>query len=77
MLAAQLWSTAQRTLPGIAEDFARGEFGRLLGWLRANIHAQGKRYDLLALTRRVTGEELSPKFLVQYLRERYGALYLK
>jgi carboxypeptidase Taq len=76
MLAAQLWFTAQRALPGIAEDFARGEFGRLLGWLRANVHAQGKRHDLLELTRRVTGEELSPKFLVQYLRERYGALYL-
>jgi hypothetical protein len=24
----------------------------------------------------VTGEELSPRFLVAYLRERYGSLYL-
>jgi carboxypeptidase Taq len=76
MLAAQLWFAAQRALPGLEADFARGDFSGLLGWLRTNVHAQGKRHDLLELARRVTGEELSPRFLVQYLRERYGALYL-
>jgi Zn-dependent M32 family carboxypeptidase len=29
------------------------------------------------LARRVTGEELSPQHLLRYLRERYGALYLR
>ncbi len=77
MLAAQLWFAAQRALPGLEADFARGDFSGLLGWLRTNVHAQGKRHDLLELARRVTGGELSPRFLVQYLRERYGALYLR
>ena len=35
----------------------------------------GRRYSALELVRRVTGEELSPRYLVRYLRERYGTLY--
>ncbi|MEI6862029.1 MAG: carboxypeptidase M32 [Verrucomicrobiota bacterium] len=76
MFAAQLWATTQRTLPGLEADFARGDFSRLLNWLRENIHTQGRRHGTLALVRRVTGEELSPKHLLAYLQERYGGLYL-
>jgi carboxypeptidase Taq len=76
MMAAQLWAAVQRTLPGLEEDFARGDFSRLLGWLRENIHTQGRRHDTLTLVRHVTDEELSPKHLLNYLRERYGGLYL-
>lgn len=72
MLAAQLWARVQSERPEIEADFARGEFGWLLAWLRKNVHARGRRHDLLELTRRVTGDELSPRALVRYLRERYG-----
>ena len=75
MMAAQLWYAAQAALPQLEEDFARGDFSRLLGWLRTHVHAEGRRYDLLALVRKVTGEELSPRALLRYLRERYGTLY--
>ena len=76
MLAAQLWYRAQELRPGLEEEFTRGDFSWLLGWLREQVHAQGRRFDALELARRVTGEALSPRALVRYLRERYGALYL-
>lgn len=76
MMAAQLWYRALAVRPDLEEDFARGEFGWLLRWLRESIHRQGKRFDTRALVERVTGEPLSPKYLLRYLRERYGALYL-
>lgn len=77
MIAAQLWFTVLKALPGLEADFAKGDFTRLLGWLRANIHEQGRRYETLELVRRVTGEELTPKYLLRYLEERYAPLYLK
>ncbi len=77
MLAAQLWYRALALRPGLEEEFARGDFTGLLGWLRTEIHAQGRRFDALELARRVTGEALSPRALVRYLRERYGGLYLR
>jgi carboxypeptidase Taq len=77
MIAAQLWSRVRSERPHLEDDFARGDFSWVLGWLRKNIHAQARRFGTLELVRRVTGEELSPKHLVSYLRERYGALYLR
>ena len=75
MLAAQLWYAVKAQRPAIEDEFAQGDFSGLLNWLRANVHAAGKRHDALELSRRVTGEELSPKSLLRYLRERYLPLY--
>ena len=75
MIAAQLWYRLLALRPALEEEFAGGDFTWLLGWLREHIHAQGRRYSALELVRRETGEELSPRHLVRYLRERYGALY--
>jgi carboxypeptidase Taq len=76
MMAAQLWYRALALRPELETDFARGDFSWLLNWLRENVHAQGRRFSATELVKRVTGEELSPRALVRYLRERYGALYL-
>ncbi|MGH7997835.1 MAG: carboxypeptidase M32 [Opitutaceae bacterium] len=76
MIASQLWYRAVSLRPGLEEDFARGEFGWMLRWLRENVHAQGRRFEAPELVKRVTGEELSPKPLLRYLRERYASLYL-
>ncbi|HEU5080210.1 MAG TPA: carboxypeptidase M32 [Opitutaceae bacterium] len=77
MMAAQLWYFALSQRPGLEEDFARGDFSWLLNWLRKNVHEQGKRYDTRALVQHITGEPLSPKHLIRYLKDRYAALYLR
>jgi carboxypeptidase Taq len=77
MIAAQLWEKVLSLRPGIEDDFARGDFTWLLGWLRENIHARARRHEALELVRLVTGSELSPQPLIRYLRQRYGGLYLK
>jgi carboxypeptidase Taq len=77
MMAAQLWYRALSLRPSLEEDFTRGDFSWLLEWLRKTIHAQGKRFPTLALVQHATGEDLSPKYLLRYLRERYLPLYLK
>jgi len=71
MIAAQLWDAACAALPGLEGDFARGEFGRLLGWLRETVHAHGRREDAFALTRRATGLDLGAGALLAYLEKRY------
>lgn len=76
MIAAQLWYTALRALPGLEGDFERGDFSRLLAWLRKEVHAHGRRYDTRELVERVTGAGLGPGALMRYLKERYGPLYL-
>jgi carboxypeptidase Taq len=75
MMAAQLWYKVRSDLPDLEDDFARGDFSGLLGWLRRQIHEQGKRHDTQELVKVVTGEPLTPKHLLRYLRERYLPLY--
>lgn len=77
MMAAQLWYHALSLRPDLEQDFARGDFSWLLTWLRENVHTQGKRYETMDLVKHVTGEVLSSRYLMRYLKERYGALYLK
>jgi carboxypeptidase Taq len=75
MMAAQLWYRALALRPDLEADFVRGDFSWLLGWLRREVHAAGRRHEMPALVRRVTGEALSPQPLLRYLRERYGPLF--
>jgi carboxypeptidase Taq len=75
LYAAQLFARAQAELGPFEEPFARGEFRPLLNWLREHIHAQGSRWEPQVLLQRVSGETLNPKYLVDHLWARYGALY--
>lgn len=73
---AQLWRAIQRDISDIESKIAAGEFAPLLAWLRTNIHQHGRRYSANELTKRATGEDLSPDPLVEYLeaklRPNYG-----
>ena len=77
LYAAQLMATARRDLggPALDDDFRRGEFGRLKGWLGTHIHRHGQRFRAGELCRRATGAPLSPKPFLAHLREKFGALY--
>ncbi|MEX0331151.1 MAG: carboxypeptidase M32 [Puniceicoccaceae bacterium] len=75
IVAGQLWYTILDAIPDLKEQFAAGNYQPLLGWLRENVHSKGRRHYTLEFTREVTGEELSPRFLVRYLKERYLPLY--
>jgi carboxypeptidase Taq len=75
LYASQLMAAARAQLPGMEDDFARGQFGRLKAWLNEKVHRPGRSYRSGELCRRVTGESLRHEPLVADLREKYGRLY--
>lgn len=75
IVAAQLWYRIRDDISGLDEMFASGNYAPLLDWLRSNVHSKGRRNYTLAFTKEATGEELSTRFLVRYLKERYLPLY--
>ncbi len=75
MFAAQLYDKVVRDLPALPEQIARGEYGELLNWLRANIHTHGRKFTLDELARRVTGEPLHARSYVAYLKKKFGEIY--
>ena len=54
---------------------ARGDFTPLREWLRDKIHSHGSRYLPKDLVKKVTGEDMNPRYLIEYLERKYGTLY--
>lgn len=72
LYAAQFTRTMKKEL-NVAELTSRGEFGTILSWLRDNIHQHGSLYWPDELVKKVTGEELNPKYFVEYIKGKYTA----
>lgn len=75
LYAAQLMDAAKRDIVALEDEIRCGEFGRLRDWLRERIHKHGQRFRAGELCRRATGEALSPKPFLSYLRGKFGGLY--
>jgi carboxypeptidase Taq len=75
LYAAQFMERARQDLPGLDEQFRRGDFAGLKNWLTAKIHRQGQRYRAPELCRQVTGKTLSHEALIRHLCGKFGPLY--
>ncbi|MBI3821347.1 MAG: carboxypeptidase M32 [Planctomycetes bacterium] len=75
LYAAQFMQQARQDLGDIDADFRRGVFSRMKGWLNEKVHRPGQRHRAGELCRRVTGQPLSHKPLIAYLRGKYAPLY--
>ncbi len=71
MTAAQLWNTMKKSNPDIDDQISQHNFQPLREWLRNNIHKYGKTYLAKDLVRRVTGEDLNPKYFMEYLEKKF------
>ncbi len=75
MFAVQLWERAVRDIPTLPAQIEQGQFSELLGWLRKNLHAHGRKYTLDELAKRITGEPLQSRSYVAYLKNKFGEIY--
>lgn len=75
LYAAQLYSTAEKQLPSLEEDIAGGRTNTLLNWLRAGIHAQGRKFTSAELCENITGEPLNSKYFVYYIVTKFSGIY--
>lgn len=73
--AAQFFEQANQSLPKLQEQIAKGNTSELLAWLRENIHQHGRLYEAEELCKRVTGKGLTIDPFIEYVKEKYGALY--
>ena len=75
LYSAQFFAAARRDIPALDEEMARGEFGKLLQWLREKIHVHGKFYSARQLVKNATGEALNSKYFVEYITRKYSEIY--
>ncbi|MHA1843502.1 MAG: carboxypeptidase M32, partial [Promethearchaeota archaeon] len=75
LYAAQFYKVAKEKIPNLNEDFKKGDFTRLLKFLRENIHQYGKIYLANELIERVTNEKLNPNYFMEYLNDKFKPIY--
>jgi len=75
LYSAQFYAKAKEDIPDLEKQFEIGQFGALKKWLNENIHSHGRRYRAEKLAEVVTGQPLTPKPLMDYLKAKYTELY--
>ncbi|MBR2991070.1 MAG: carboxypeptidase M32 [Solobacterium sp.] len=59
----------------VDELLRTGRFAEIIGWLKEHIHRYGCRYSADEIMRMATGEPFDPDCYLDYLEEKYTALY--
>lgn len=75
LYGAQLFHKLKEDLPDWNRQVEGGDFSSITKWLRENVHQYGATFKPAELIRKVTGEELTAKYFVEYLNEKFGKLY--
>ena len=75
ILSTQFHAAAVKAHPDIPREIEQGEFGTLHAWLRHHIYRHGRKYKPDELIERATGESMSMRPYLAYLRAKYGELY--
>ena len=75
ILSAQFYAAALKAHPDIPHEIASGEFRTLHTWLRNNLYWYGSKFVPNDLIERTTGATMNVQPYLDYLCEKYGALY--
>ncbi len=75
LISAQIAEKLATAVPGWKELPGKGDFAPILGWLRENIHSQGRKYLPAQLLERSLGEGVRVEPFLRYIKEKYSAIY--
>ncbi|OGN00476.1 MAG: hypothetical protein A3B91_04315 [Candidatus Yanofskybacteria bacterium RIFCSPHIGHO2_02_FULL_41_29] len=75
LYSVQLYESAKRSISGLEEYKSRGNFKPFRDWLRKNIHIHGKLYSADELVKKATGEPLTPKYWMDYIKNKFSEIY--
>jgi carboxypeptidase Taq len=75
LISAQLWNAFGATHPERDDAMARGDFSALRSWLGTTVHAPGRKYLPKEIVQRATGGGLDAEPYLQYLEQKYRAVY--
>ncbi|MBN1327868.1 MAG: carboxypeptidase M32 [Candidatus Heimdallarchaeota archaeon] len=71
----QLFWKMTQELHDWKESIQEGKLITIISWLKKNIYQNGCLYDSPELIKRITGKEVSSKYFLNYLKDKYSQLY--
>lgn len=73
--SAQIYNTARKEIDDFDALIENGELIKIKEWLSEKIHKYGKLLEPAEILMQVTGEEINPKYLIDYLENKYKKIY--
>jgi carboxypeptidase Taq len=75
LYGAQFFYKMLQDIPDLYDNIKQGELEVIHSWLKDNMHKYGSIYKPSDLIKKVTGEELSAKYFIDYLNKKYSDIY--
>ncbi|MGL5868953.1 carboxypeptidase M32 [Clostridium chrysemydis] len=75
LYGAQMLYTMTKEYKNLYKDIENGELLGVKEWLKDNVHKYGAMYSPSKIIKIVSGEELNPKYFLDYLKEKYLEIY--
>jgi carboxypeptidase Taq len=73
--SGQILARIKEDIQDWRSQLAQGNLKNVKGWLVKNVHSLGNLYDPAELIKKITGKKLDAKPYLEYLEEKYSALY--
>lgn len=77
LYGAQLLAKMEQDMPNMYNEIEKGNLHCVHEWLKENVHKYGAIYKPADLIKKVTGEELTAKYFIDYLDRKFGEIYYK
>lgn len=75
LYGGQFLNTMLKENKNAIKDLENGDLSYIGDWLKNKVHVHGRVYTPNELVKLVTGEELTTKYFLDYLREKYSKIY--
>lgn len=75
IISSQITAKLSKDLPDWKMGLQDDKFTHIREWLKTNVHQRGGTLDCLKMVKSITGEELTPKYHIDYLKEKFSPLY--
>lgn len=75
MYAAQMMNTLRKEMPEMDALIEAGNLLPIKAWLADKVYQYGKSLTPTEIIQRITGEELNPAYLIQYLETKFSEVY--
>ncbi len=73
--SAQFYNAIRKQFSNFDELMKNGELIKINEWLEKNVHKHGKLLTPAEILKSVTGEEINPRHLIEYLENKYKEVY--
>lgn len=75
LYSAQMFNILLKENSNIMNEVENGNFSNITKWLNEKVHVHGFTYTPEELITKITGEELNPKYFINYLKNKYYNIY--